>query len=131
MNYTITVTNAQDASYTDAHVTDDLSGVLDDAVLDNNDARASSGSVTFTGPTDDAADHPGLHRLRRFCGRRGEPPGLRRRLCRFQGRRRGLPGFHRFQGTTLWTPRAPPFPPPPPPPGRCWTGKATSRQGPR
>ena len=32
MNYTITVTNAQDASYTDAHVTDDLSGVLDDAV---------------------------------------------------------------------------------------------------
>ena len=58
VNYTITVTNAQDASYTDAHVTDDLSGVLDDAVY-NNDARASSGSVTFTGPTDDAATIPG------------------------------------------------------------------------
>jgi uncharacterized repeat protein (TIGR01451 family) len=54
VNYTITVTNAQEASYTDAHVTDDLSGVLDDAVY-NNDARASSGSVTFTGPTDDVA----------------------------------------------------------------------------
>ncbi|WP_162642281.1 DUF11 domain-containing protein [Streptosporangium sp. 'caverna'] len=55
VNYTITVTNAQEASYTDAHVTNDLSGVLDDAVY-NNDARASSGSVTFTGPTDDAVD---------------------------------------------------------------------------
>ena len=58
VNYTITVTNAQEASYTDAHVTDDLSGVLDDAVY-NNDAKASSGSVTFAGPTDGAAAPPG------------------------------------------------------------------------
>ncbi|SNS95283.1 conserved repeat domain-containing protein [Streptosporangium subroseum] len=58
VNYTITVANAQEAPYTDAHVTDDLSGVLDDAVY-NNDARASSGSVTFTGPTGDAAALPG------------------------------------------------------------------------
>ncbi|WP_371782051.1 DUF7927 domain-containing protein [Streptosporangium subroseum] len=58
VNYTITVTNAQEASYTDAHVTDDLSGVLDDAVY-NNDAKASSGSVTVTGPTDDSVVSPG------------------------------------------------------------------------
>ncbi|MFC7646642.1 isopeptide-forming domain-containing fimbrial protein [Streptosporangium lutulentum] len=50
MTYTITVANAQEVSYTGAHVTDDLSGVLDDATY-NNDARASSGSVTLTGPT--------------------------------------------------------------------------------
>ena len=49
VNYTVTVTNTGQATYTSASVADPLTGVLDDAAY-NNDAAATSGSVAFTSP---------------------------------------------------------------------------------
>ncbi|MFC6086190.1 DUF7927 domain-containing protein [Sphaerisporangium aureirubrum] len=49
VTYTITVTNSGQTSYTGATLTDDLTGVLDDAVY-NGDATATSGTVGFTSP---------------------------------------------------------------------------------
>ncbi len=49
VSYTITVTDSGQTSYTGATVTDPLSGVLDDASYDN-DAAATTGTVTFASP---------------------------------------------------------------------------------
>ncbi|MER5619667.1 putative Ig domain-containing protein [Streptosporangium sp. NPDC002544] len=46
VQYTITVTNTGETPYAAAAVTDSLAGVLDDAVY-NNDASASTGTVTY------------------------------------------------------------------------------------
>jgi uncharacterized repeat protein (TIGR01451 family) len=50
VHYTVTVANTGQAAYSGATFTDPLSGVLDDATY-NNDATATSGTVTFTNPT--------------------------------------------------------------------------------
>lgn len=50
VTYTITVTNSGESPYTGATVNDDVSGVLNDAVY-NNDASATDGTVAFTAPT--------------------------------------------------------------------------------
>ena len=49
VTYTVTVTNSGQTAYTGATFTDPLSGVLDDASY-NNDAAATSGSVSFASP---------------------------------------------------------------------------------
>ena len=49
VHYTVTVTNSGQTPYTGATFTDPLAGVLDDAAYDN-DAAATSGSVSFTSP---------------------------------------------------------------------------------
>ena len=49
VTYTVTVTNSGQTPYTGATFTDPLSGVLDDAAYNNN-AAATSGSVSFTSP---------------------------------------------------------------------------------
>jgi hypothetical protein len=49
VSYTITVTNAGQAPYSPATVTDDLTGVLADATYDN-DAAATSGTVSYSSP---------------------------------------------------------------------------------
>ncbi|WP_143569264.1 glycine-rich protein [Streptomyces acidiscabies] len=48
MTYTVTVENTGTGAYPDATFTDDLTGVLDDAVY--GDASATSGSVSYTAP---------------------------------------------------------------------------------
>ena len=50
VGYTITVADTGQTPYTAATVTDDLSGVLGDAAYNNN-ATASSGTVTYASPT--------------------------------------------------------------------------------
>ncbi|MEV6104418.1 GEVED domain-containing protein [Streptomyces sp. NPDC051940] len=50
VNYTITVTNTGEAAYPDAVVTDDLSGVIDDATY-NGDASATTGEAVYAAPT--------------------------------------------------------------------------------
>jgi large repetitive protein len=50
VHYTITIANTGETPYTAATLTDSLSGVLDDAAYDN-DASATSGSVTYSAPT--------------------------------------------------------------------------------
>ena len=49
MHYTITITNTGQTAYAGITVTDDLSGLLDDAAYDGN-AAATAGSVSFTSP---------------------------------------------------------------------------------
>ena len=49
VTYTVTVTNSGQTPYTGATFTDPLSGVLDDAAYNNN-AAATSGSVSFASP---------------------------------------------------------------------------------
>ena len=49
VSYTITVTNTGQTPYTGAAVTDDLTGLLDDAAY-GADAAASTGAVSFTSP---------------------------------------------------------------------------------
>ena len=49
VGYTVTITDTGPTPYTAATVTDDLSGVLNDAAY-NNDAAATSGTVGFTSP---------------------------------------------------------------------------------
>ncbi|OIV39477.1 hypothetical protein BIV57_01190 [Mangrovactinospora gilvigrisea] len=49
VTYTVTLHNAGTAAYTDAALSDDLAGVLDDAVY-NKDAKASAGTVGYTRP---------------------------------------------------------------------------------
>jgi uncharacterized repeat protein (TIGR01451 family)/fimbrial isopeptide formation D2 family protein len=49
VSYTVTITNLGLTTYTDTTVTDDLSGVLDDATF-NNDAVATTGAVEFDSP---------------------------------------------------------------------------------
>ena len=49
VGYTVTVTDSGQTSYAGAVVTDDLTGVLDDAAY-NGDAAATAGSVSFTSP---------------------------------------------------------------------------------
>ena len=49
VHYTVTLTNAGEASYVDALVTNSLAGVLDDAVY-NLDGVASAGAIPFTSP---------------------------------------------------------------------------------
>ncbi|WP_214109611.1 DUF7927 domain-containing protein [Acrocarpospora catenulata] len=49
VGYTVTVANTGQTPYTGASVTDALTGVLDDAVF-NNDAAASSGTVGYSAP---------------------------------------------------------------------------------
>ena len=49
VGYTITVTDTGQTSYTGAVVTDDLTGVLDDAAY-NGDAAATAGSVSYAAP---------------------------------------------------------------------------------
>jgi uncharacterized repeat protein (TIGR01451 family) len=49
VGYTVTITDSGQTSYTGAVVTDDLTGVLDDAVY-GNDALATAGSVSYTAP---------------------------------------------------------------------------------
>ena len=49
VQYTVTVTNSGQTAYTGATFTDPLSGVLDDASYNNN-AAATSGSVSFASP---------------------------------------------------------------------------------
>ncbi|MEV6984399.1 fibronectin type III domain-containing protein [Sphaerisporangium sp. NPDC051017] len=50
VRYTITVTNSGQAVYPSASFSDYLAGVLDDATY-NNDAAATSGTVSFTSPS--------------------------------------------------------------------------------
>ncbi|RCG27302.1 DUF11 domain-containing protein [Sphaerisporangium album] len=50
VRYTVTVTNSGQAVYPSASFSDSLAGVLDDATY-NNDAAATSGTVSFTSPT--------------------------------------------------------------------------------
>lgn len=50
VTYTIIVTNNGESPYSGATVNDDLSGVLNDSVY-NNDASATDGTVTYTAPT--------------------------------------------------------------------------------
>ncbi len=50
VSYSVTVTNTGQTAYTGATFSDDLSGVLDDAVYDN-DAAASTGTTSFTSPS--------------------------------------------------------------------------------
>ena len=52
VQYTVTVTDTGQTPYTGAAVTDDLSGVLDDAAY-NGDAAATAGSVSFASPGPD------------------------------------------------------------------------------
>ena len=49
VDYTITITNSGQTSYTGATVTDPLAGILDDAAFDG-DGTATSGSVDFSSP---------------------------------------------------------------------------------
>ena len=49
VHYTITATNTGETAYTGASFTDPLSGLLDDAAYNNN-ATATSGSVSFASP---------------------------------------------------------------------------------
>ena len=49
VGYTVTVTDSGQTSYSGAVVTDDLTGVLDDAAY-NGDAAATAGSVSFASP---------------------------------------------------------------------------------
>jgi uncharacterized repeat protein (TIGR01451 family) len=49
VTYTVTVTNSGQTPYTGAAFTDPLSGILDDAAYNNN-AAATSGSVSFASP---------------------------------------------------------------------------------
>jgi uncharacterized repeat protein (TIGR01451 family) len=49
VHYTITVTDSGQTPYTGATVTDDLTGLLDDAAY-NNDAIATTGSVSYASP---------------------------------------------------------------------------------
>ncbi|MFC4335266.1 DUF7927 domain-containing protein [Salininema proteolyticum] len=48
--YTVTITNTGTVAYTGTTVTDDMSGVVDDATF-NDDASADSGEVSYTEPT--------------------------------------------------------------------------------
>ncbi len=50
VNYTVTVTNTGRTAYSPATFSDALAGVLDDATY-NNDATATSGTVTYGAPT--------------------------------------------------------------------------------
>ncbi|GAA1015996.1 hypothetical protein Aple_011310 [Acrocarpospora pleiomorpha] len=50
ITYTLKVTNSGQTAYTAANVSDDLSGILDDAVY-NGDAAADVGTVGYTAPT--------------------------------------------------------------------------------
>ena len=50
VGYTITVDDTGQTPYTAATVTDDLDGVLDDAAY-NNDATATTGTVSYASPT--------------------------------------------------------------------------------
>ena len=50
VDYTITVTDSGQTPYTGATVTDNLTGVVDDAAY-NNDAAATAGTVTYASPT--------------------------------------------------------------------------------
>jgi uncharacterized repeat protein (TIGR01451 family) len=49
VDYTVTITNSGQTSYTGTSVTDDLTGVFDDATYDN-DANTTAGSVTYISP---------------------------------------------------------------------------------
>jgi uncharacterized repeat protein (TIGR01451 family) len=49
VNYTMTITNAAATAYTGITVSDDLTGLLDDATY-NGDATATAGTATFTSP---------------------------------------------------------------------------------
>ena len=49
VHYTVTITNTGQTGYAGITVTDDLSGLLDDAAYDGN-AAATAGSVSFTSP---------------------------------------------------------------------------------
>ena len=49
VGYTVTITDSGQTPYTGAVVTDDLTGVLDDAVYDG-DAAATAGSVSYAAP---------------------------------------------------------------------------------
>ncbi|MEU5881459.1 GEVED domain-containing protein [Spirillospora sp. NPDC047279] len=49
VTYTVTIANDSEADYPDAELTDDLTGVLDDATYDD-DATADSGAVSYTEP---------------------------------------------------------------------------------
>ena len=49
MDYTITVTDTGQTPYAGAAVTDDLTGVLDDAAYDN-DATATTGTISYASP---------------------------------------------------------------------------------
>ncbi|MEW2389583.1 isopeptide-forming domain-containing fimbrial protein [Streptomyces venezuelae] len=79
--YTLVVRNTGTARYPAARVTDDLTGVLDDAAY-NRDARASSGRVTFAAPrltwTGDLA--VGARATVRYSVTVGSPPGGDKRL---------------------------------------------------
>ena len=57
VGYTVTITDSGQTSYTGAVVTDDLTGVLDDAVYDG-DAVATAGSVQLRGPGADLDGEP-------------------------------------------------------------------------
>ncbi|MFF0741844.1 hypothetical protein ACFYVL_15720 [Streptomyces sp. NPDC004111] len=50
VTYTVTVTNTGRAPYRGARFTDDLSGVLDDAVFNEGDTTADSGSAVYARP---------------------------------------------------------------------------------
>jgi large repetitive protein len=49
VHYTVTITNTGQTAYTATTVTDDLTGLLDDATY-NGDAAATAGTATFTSP---------------------------------------------------------------------------------
>ncbi|MBB2912638.1 putative repeat protein (TIGR01451 family) [Streptosporangium becharense] len=82
VTYTITVTNPGTAVHPGATVVDDLAGVLDDAVF-NDDASASSGSVSFSAPrvawTGDVA--AGQTVTITYSVTAGDPPAGNRRLA--------------------------------------------------
>ena len=63
VDYTITITNSGQTSYTGATVTDPLAGILDDAAFDG-DGTATSGSVDFSSPDLTWTGQPGPRRQR-------------------------------------------------------------------
>ena len=61
---TVTVTDTGQTPYSGAVVTDSLDGALDDAAY-NNDASATTGSVSYASPGPDLDREPGRRRQRR------------------------------------------------------------------
>ncbi len=98
VGYTVTITDSGQTAYTGAVVTDDLTGVVDDAVY-NGDAPATGGAVSYAGPGPDldrepvagGLGHGHLLRHREQPRHRRQAPHQHRRLVR---RRVDVPAGH-------------------------------------